>query len=111
MIDKKEKAAKRMLIAMAKKNIRQVELAEMTGIQKSSISHYSNGKRVPDLEAACKLANALGVDPEYLMVADDLDYTVVKKSKLQELIKNMSSVEIEMVTAYAQALTDAREEE
>ena len=111
MDDKKERAAKRMLIAMAKKGMRQAEVAENAGIPKSSISHYSNGKRIPDFENACKISRVLGTDPEFLMVEDGHGFTIVEDSPLQQLIKKMNKEMIARLTAYAQALTDVQREE
>lgn len=40
--------------------ITQAELATMIGITQAMVSHYETGRRVPDLETAAKIANALG---------------------------------------------------
>lgn len=40
--------------------ITQEELATMIGITQAMVSHYETGRRVPDLETAAKIANALG---------------------------------------------------
>ena len=108
---KKERAAKRILLAMAKKGMRQAEVAETTGIPKSSISHYSNGKRIPDFENACKISKVLGTAPEFLMVEEDLGFMVVEDNELQHLIKEMNEDMLARLTAYAQAITDMQRKE
>ena len=104
MDPKKEKAAKRMLLAMARKNIRPQEVADRTGIAKSSISHYSNGKRIPNFENACKISEVLDVPPEYLMAAEDTNYLVVENTELQHLIREMDQHTLDRLTAYAEGL-------
>lgn len=42
------------------RQITQEELATMVGITQAMVSHYETGRRVPDLETAAKIANALG---------------------------------------------------
>lgn len=108
MDQKKEKAAKRLIITMSKNNLRQQDLADKTGISKSAISHYSNGKRIPDIESARKIAKVLSVTPEFLMCEDDADYMIVDKTELQKLIAQMDTDMIEKVTAYAQAVVDMK---
>lgn len=51
--------------AMQELNIRQAQLAGMTGIGKSSISQYLSGMNVPAEEKRRHIAESLGLDPEY----------------------------------------------
>ena len=62
--------AKRITEAMAEKNVRAQDLANMTGINKASISQYVNGTNSPSNLTAAKLGKALGVSPMWLMGMD-----------------------------------------
>jgi transcriptional regulator with XRE-family HTH domain len=49
--------------------IDQMQLAERTGIARTSLSNYERGRSVPPLDVALKLARALDVDLEVLATA------------------------------------------
>jgi transcriptional regulator with XRE-family HTH domain len=53
------------------KNMTQMDLAEATGIPKRSIQYYESGKGYPRRKQYPILANALGVDTNYLMTEDE----------------------------------------
>lgn len=53
--------------ALSDKKMTQQELANRSGIGKSSISHYCNGSHCPDNLRAIKLASILEVSPLWLM--------------------------------------------
>ena len=57
----------RLQKAMDIRGIKQVELVEKTGISKSAISQYLSGAFVPKQKNTYKLADALNVDPAWLM--------------------------------------------
>jgi len=59
--------ARRMRIAMDDRQIRQIDLIRKTGISSSNMSMYSTGKRNPKQEYVYKIADALSVNPEWLM--------------------------------------------
>ena len=55
------------------RNMKQVELAEKAGIDKSFISHYVNGTHCPSNGKAQLLADILNVNPLWLMdLSDDM---------------------------------------
>ena len=63
--------AKRLKEAMEKEKITQKELSARTGIRKSSLSQYMNGDHWPDNNLKVgQIANALGVNPAWLMGFD-----------------------------------------
>ena len=66
-IMKYETTAKRIREAMSDMGISQQELANKTGIGKSSISHYVNGSNEPGNKSAFLLAQVLNVNPAWLM--------------------------------------------
>ncbi len=62
--------AKRLRKAMDIRNVKQVELVGKTEISKSAISQYLSGAFVPKQKNTYKLAEALNVDPAWLMGKD-----------------------------------------
>lgn len=62
--------AERLQLAMDKRNMKQVDLVEQTGIGKSSISTYLAGSYLPKQTNLYKLAKALSVNPAWLMGED-----------------------------------------
>lgn len=62
-----ERSALRMKEAMGEKNITAAELAQRSGVNKGTISHYVNGKNIPTNINASKLAVILDVSPAWLM--------------------------------------------
>lgn len=52
------------------RGLKQQDLAEAIGITASMISMYESNKKKPGRENIIKLANALNVDPNYLMYED-----------------------------------------
>ena len=48
-------------------NITMKKLGELIGVTESAISMYENGKREPDLQTLCKLADALNVTTDELL--------------------------------------------
>ena len=57
----------RLRKAIADKGITASELSRISGVGKSDISNYLKGKYVPKQDKCYMLANALGVDPGWLM--------------------------------------------
>ena len=49
------------------KGMKQSELAEATGLSRISIGNYERGNRQPSVNAAAKIAYALGVTVDYLL--------------------------------------------
>lgn len=60
----------RLIQAMSIRNMRQVDLAEKSGLPKAQISQYKNGKYEPMQDALYKLAKALSVNVAWLMGHD-----------------------------------------
>ena len=53
------------------KNMTQVELSDKTGITQQNISAYEQGKNIPLLDSAAKIADALGVTLDDLVSIRD----------------------------------------
>lgn len=65
-----ELTAKRIREAMRDMNMTQQELADKSGIGKSSISHYVNGSNEPGNKSAYNMAKVLNVNPAWIMGLD-----------------------------------------
>ena len=61
----------RLLKAMADKQMSATELSKRSGVGKSDISNYVNGVYVAKQDKCFLLAQALGVDPGWLMTGDE----------------------------------------
>lgn len=67
---KNELTAKRIQLALSNSNMKPQELANKSGIGKSSISQYVNGSHIPGNISAEKIGNILQVNPLWLMGFD-----------------------------------------
>lgn len=103
---KYELTATRLKKAMAEKGFSQQELCNRSGVTKSSISHYVNGKNVPDNFQAYKLAKVLDVAPEWLMAIDDPNFVVVENNDLQKEISSMNEDQLKRLLKYARSLKE-----
>ena len=65
-----EPCAIRLNKALAIRGMKQADLAELTGIPKSAISHYIKGSFEPKQDRVFVIAKALDVDPVWLMGFD-----------------------------------------
>lgn len=63
--------SERLRTSMDAANMKAVELHEMTGISKASISEYLSGSYEPKQRNIFKIAQALNVSPSYLMGVSD----------------------------------------
>ena len=104
---KYEETAKRLKQAMCAKGLRQQDLADLSGVSKSNISHYVNGNHIPDNVMALKLAKVLNVQPDWLMGIDKApEYMLVERSELYETINRMDDKKKQRVLAYVKALME-----
>lgn len=67
---KNELTAKRMQFALSNANMIPQELAERSGVSKSSISQYVNGSHAPSNISSGKIGKVLGINPLWLMGFD-----------------------------------------
>lgn len=70
MIELKEDFSKRLDKALDHRQMKPVDLAHATGISESTISQYRSGYAKPKEKKLVLLANALRVDPSWLMGMD-----------------------------------------
>ncbi|HOI86144.1 MAG TPA: helix-turn-helix transcriptional regulator [Acholeplasmataceae bacterium] len=64
-----------------KKGVTQADLSEKTGITQQQISRYETGSRVPTIDAAARIAEALSVTLDELVIIRDAKEEVAKKLK------------------------------
>ena len=67
---KYEKTAMRLREALNNKNMRPQDLANLSGVNKASISQYLNGSHAPSNISSGKMAKVLGVSAPWLMGFD-----------------------------------------
>ena len=46
---------------------KQIELAKRIGVDRTSVSSYERGKRIPDIFILCRIADEFGVTLDYLV--------------------------------------------
>lgn len=97
---KYELTANRLRKAMKEKGLTQQALANISGVTKSSISHYVNGKNVPDNFQAFKLSKVLDCDPSWLMGVDDQNFIVVENTELQRKLALLDEIQLAKVLGY-----------
>lgn len=64
---KYELTAKRLQVALMNTHMKPQELANRSGVSKSSISQYVNGVHAPSVSSSQKMGNILQVNPLWLM--------------------------------------------
>lgn len=109
-----ELTAKRIREALEDLNMTQQELADLSQIGKSSISHYVNGSNEPGNKSAYSLAQVLKVNPAWLMGLDAPKYLPPKQPLFPEPIEPMKRKQdiekaIEMYEKYINAIPQVRE--
>ena len=67
--------------ARISKKLTQIELADKSGITQQNISLYENSDKMPMLDTAVKLANALGVTLDELVIIRDAKEQIASKYK------------------------------
>lgn len=77
----KEEFAKRLRESLDQSHLSATDLSNATGIGKSDISNYTQGKYLPRQDRVFLMAKALGVDPVWLY-ALDVKYTLEAQSNI-----------------------------
>lgn len=123
MIELKETFSARLEKALELRQIKPVDLARSTGISESTISQYRSGYAKPKEKKLVLLANALQVDPSWLMGMDvpmrtpqhfgpeSGDMSDGRNLYIQELIpviEKLSKDNLHRLTSYAEKLYDVQ---
>ena len=91
-------------------NLRQMnitELAEKSGLNKSTVSRYLSGSCIPRTNAIGKMANALNVSPTWVL---GYNVTMDGEEIIDLDINKLSDRNQEKLFAYYQALLDSQED-
>ena len=82
--------ARNFLTALSERNMTQQDLANISGIGKSSISHYCHGTHCPDNLRAITISKILNVNPLWLMGLSEIKEPVSedKAAELERLFFN-----------------------
>lgn len=86
-LNKSDELNNRLRHAMNIRNIKSVELSSKTGIDKSQISHYLKGDYKAKQDTLYLMANALNVNPVWLM-----GYDVPMEKTTDDLLKKIGAV-------------------
>lgn len=76
------------------RDLRQIDVAQATGIDQRSLSNYENGKTNPDSYAIIKLAEFFGVTCDYLLGVSDTNFSTAKEviSELEQIEKRIDNI-------------------
>lgn len=69
--------SERLKLIRSAKHISQVELADMLGVSKQSVSNWENGNIMPSIEMLVKIADTLMISTDWLLGRDDRAYLEV----------------------------------
>ena len=85
----------RLKYAMSIKNMKQAELAELTGIGKSSISQYLSGQYMPKQKNLYLIAKALDVNEDWLIGnSDEIDRNYIYLSPDSEMMNILEKISV-----------------
>jgi transcriptional regulator with XRE-family HTH domain len=83
--------SKRMTDTRKEKNWSQTDLANESGVSREMIGKYERGEAAPSIDAAKKIADALGVSLDYLVgegINSKLDKQALKRLQDLELLED-----------------------
>ena len=101
------KIRERLNEALYMRGMTAAELANASGINKSSLSRYLTGENIPRSKAIGKLAQALNVSPAWIL---GYNVTIDGKTVIEIDLNNLSEENRTRLQAYYQALLDSQED-
>ena len=96
----------RIKTARENKKLTQEELAAMVDLSPTHISVIERGVKSPKLETFVRIANALGVSADYLLVDVVENSTKGISCELYDYVSNLSKKEREKVLAVVRVMTE-----
>ena len=93
--------------ALRLRGMNMTELAERSGLNKSSVSRYLSGTCIPRSIAIGKMANALGVSPAWVL---GYDVTIDGKEPAHIDLDKLNEINKAKIASYYQALLDSQED-
>ena len=93
--------------------IRDIENKTGIKILKSAVSMYENGKRIPETNLLCILADYFGVTTDYLLGRSTIELDFVKEmtDRLFEVFGNLSEEDRKQAIKYMEFMNAAKENE
>lgn len=107
----REMFIQRLKKAMDASEINARELAKRSGLSEGAISRYLSGKMEPRVPAIGKMAEALHVDPIWLLGYDDTPDMIVEVDGTKLLIEQLTPTERLEVERYIKFLISQRGDE
>ena len=100
--------------ALQYRNYNASQLAEKSGLNKSTISRYLNGERIPRSDAIEKMASALNVNPAWLIgynvpMIEAVDY-LAEVSENKALIEKLTPANPKRLVEYIEFLLSKQKE-
>lgn len=72
-------------------HLSQAQLGEKVGVSASAIGMYEQGRREPDHEILCRLAEVFGVSTDYLLGEPGGETALSAEELTEEIMKNLSA--------------------
>ena len=96
------------------RNVTQTQLAELSGVSSTAIAHWETGTRDPKGSSLQKLADALGVSVDYLVMRSD-DPTPIEVPESPrvlfiEEVMRMSDRDFERIKSYYEFIQNEKSE-
>ena len=101
--------SKRLKELRNNKGLSQEELANLIGVHKSHISRYERGISIPSIEAATKLANALGISISKFVIQDSNPNKDIELDNLFEQATHLNDSDKKVVKELLSAFIFKRE--
>jgi transcriptional regulator with XRE-family HTH domain len=101
--------SKRLNEMMELRGMRQIDLANATGLDRAMIHGYVSGKNVPQESRLQLIATALNCDPLWLAGYDGIDEDEDKE--FMTMFRSLSAEDKKTVTKILQYLTDANKKD
>lgn len=94
----------RLFTARKTRGLLQEDLANLSNLQPTAISHFENGTRKPSFENLKKLADALEVTSDYLLGRTDDQKTYKNNEPLYRHFENLTADERELAREFMKNL-------
>lgn len=103
----------RMKELRAKRNLSQVEMAEILGIPRTTYTHYESGRSEMDYSMLCKVADFFGVTVDEILGRTSepgiFDNARIEQPEIVQLYERMTPEEQNNLVNYARGLISGRE--
>lgn len=76
-------------------NLRQIDVAQKTGIDQRTLSNYETGKTNPDSYAIIKLSEFYGVSCDFLLGVSDIKHSgnIGVREEIENIRKHLNNIE------------------